>query len=243
MSLQLLPVDILERILLYICLYDTGSDDFAQEYLVLNLPPGAFSLNSAVYPRESYKDLLRLSSTCIHLRKLIAPLVFRSVSLIRENEIDSILQSSAYFRYFLDKKKYHRQFMKEVLNRGFEECLRSDLARQSFRVQTEKSQYQKHLSINNFISVVECDNSLIGIIEDGIIFPNLKTLKLLDTALSKLDYTVEKVEIWKNIQLDYLSINCASFPNYYPLHFCIPNLKRLDILCQISQMDPINAFS
>ncbi|CAK7891679.1 hypothetical protein CAAN1_01S06480 [[Candida] anglica] len=150
---------------------------------------------------------------------------------------------------FSDKKTYHRQYLTEILNRGFNECSKAELAKGSFKSGISgdpsfRSRYRQEFSINNFVTYLECDNSLLRN-GDIMLFPLLTTLNVLDFAISK-DIT-NRIVPWEGFPnlnaLTYLSINASSFSNAPELNTLISSLKRLDLFCHESEMNAVDGFS
>lgn len=138
----LLPDDIIRRVL-----YWLTYGQF-QQFKTLNILKYC---NQKDYYDE---NLINLSSTCIALRKLIGPMIFSHLSLVRFNQIDVILKT-------YQSNEIKQQTNLKLLNQ-FEKFFRFDY------------------SFHQFVTYLECDNSLVFKLNS--IFPNLKVLKLLDQA-------------------------------------------------------------
>lgn len=199
--------------------------------------PHTYHLNH-VRLQSSYSDLLSLSSTCTYLRRVAGPYLFQSVSFIRHNQLDVTVSNPKSLEQFSDGKKYHRLFIRELLDRNFQDCSKEYLAKSSFKVAVNgesslRSRY-KLFSINNYITYLECDNALLKgrALE---LFPNLTDLKVLDNGLN------DKISLLALDRLGYLSINAKTWFNLD--HTKPLNIRRLDLFMDINELDPNISWS
>ncbi|EGW31384.1 uncharacterized protein SPAPADRAFT_154455 [Spathaspora passalidarum NRRL Y-27907] len=182
-----------------------------------------------------YSTLVSLSSTNSFLRQKLGPILFKNISLIRINSIDSVLCNPKRSEFYSDKKKYQREFIKELLETNFQACTTEELARTSFKSHilgdaTYKSRFELKFAMSNYVTYLECDNSVLRGSTLSL-FPNLKALKVLDEASE--DPLVGNYQIEN---LDYLAINARTLMNCAKMLKLLPRLKRLDLLldyCEI----------
>ncbi|RLV89831.1 hypothetical protein JA1_004974 [Spathaspora sp. JA1] len=226
-----LPIEIINQIIFWIS--DTDLDLNLHNTRQTN-PDWVFILNH-VRCTGYYSTLINLSSTNSFFRQKLGPVLFKNLSLIRINSMDSVLSNPKTQEFYSDKKKYQREFIKELLHTNFQSCSREDLARTSFKSHvlgdtTYKSGFELKNSINNFITYLECDNSgLRG--STPSLFPNLKGLRVLDEASDETligDYHIES--------LDYLAINACTLINCPQMLKLLPKLKRLDLLLDYAEI-------
>ncbi|KAK6201117.1 uncharacterized protein RJT21DRAFT_31723 [Scheffersomyces amazonensis] len=240
MSLADFPIEILQLIIGW--LTQGNVDIYNKEGVVYRdglYPLFVYNLNQ-IRCVGHYQDLISLSSTCTKFRRLLGPFIFKNFSLIRLNNVDVILGSHwGQSELFSDKKKYNREFMKELLAINSENCLISDLARTSFKQgiigdSSQQSRYNREFSINNFITYLEVDSTmLVG--SNLSQFHNLTSLKILDTAYFDFyTYTLPPLE-----NLTELSIrgDILSTLQYIP-----PSLKRLDVMLVLLQKECLDAI-
>lgn len=186
-----------------------------------------------------FKDIISLSTTCIFLRKLLGSCIFTHVSLVRKDQTDAILSTppAAGSRRNSKEKEYHRQLIREVLERGFRECSNSELARKSYRAdESFKSRYDS-FSMNNFVEYIEGGRELFS--EDMKYFPNVKTLKVLDSTFNETYGTPtsdQKLLLLKNIpsNLTYLSLNIINLDLVKDI---IPLVRRLDLFIDFNEIE------
>jgi len=232
-----LPVEVVHRILHWLIADPIGFLPVIDHIYITRPVPHSYYLNHVRLGRAVYTNLLSLSSTCTFLRGVVGPYLFKSLSVIRQNQLDVTVSNPKSLEQFSDSKKYLRQFIKELLDRNFEACSKEYLAQNSFKVGVNgdssfKSRYRKLFSINNFITYLECDNSLLTG-EALLLFPHLTDLKVLDVGLS------ERVSLQTTQTLDcltYLSFNSKTWSNLDNLS--LRNLKRLDLLMDFNELDP-----
>ncbi|ODV77053.1 uncharacterized protein CANTADRAFT_34704, partial [Suhomyces tanzawaensis NRRL Y-17324] len=190
-----------------------------------------------------YASLVALSSTCSYLRKVLGPLLFANLSLVRENQIDVVLATPAVMQQYSDKKRYHREFIKEVLHTNITECANAELAKTSFRAGINgdpsfQCNYQTSLGINNYITYVECDNSTVQG-PDLALFPRLEALKVLDTSMAE-PTDVSTAPLYRQLAaLRFLSINASTLVHARGLESVLPQLTRLDLGLDFDDMDPV----
>lgn len=202
-------------------------------------PAHVFQLNHRLYPQHCiYTGLLALSSTCSRLRVLLAPHLFHHLSLVRENELDSILCMPRHTWLFSDALKYLRQLVREILQRGFRECSQAQLACQSFRSNINEdprfvSRYEREIGLHNFVQLLECGNQLVAT-DVGKVFGLVRVLKILDVAALAPPPTILTP---LKLTLSNLSINIVTFVNYAAV-LPVSQLRRIDLfidICDLSQ--------
>lgn len=201
-------------------------------------PANVFQLNHRLYPQHCiYTSLLALSSTCTKLRVLLAPHLFRHLSLVRENELDSILCMPRHTWLFSDARKYSRQLVREVLQRGFRECSQAQLACQSFRSTINEdprflSRYEREIGLHNFVQLLECDNQLVAT-DVSKVFGLVRVLKILDVAAVAPPPTFRAP---LKLTLSHLSINIFTLVNYAAV-IPIGQLCRIDLFIDICDLN------
>ena len=128
--IEVLPLEILDRIVEWlsegqvnICGLSKDSERF---------PPYTYITNNERC-NGCYRDLLSLSSTSRTMRIKVGGVLFRNISLVRQNQIDSVLSTPRSRQLYSDEKAYHREFIKEVISGNIENCSKSELARSSFK--------------------------------------------------------------------------------------------------------------
>ncbi|KAF3990109.1 hypothetical protein FT663_01481 [Candidozyma haemuli var. vulneris] len=201
-------------------------------------PALSFSANSFKF--DNYNDVLSLSSTCKRLRQLCGPGLFSFLSLVRISEMDSILNYPKRMDKFSDPMGLRRAYMKEVLETSFTFCGYAEEARRSFSSpqKLDSSLYEHDLSINNYVTHLEASNDVLKCGELAK-FPRLKHLKLLDQAL-EVDDTKTSIAVCPS--LNSLSIHFSSLLHSNGLMQLVPQLTRLDIICDFNSLDPSNSF-
>lgn len=181
-----------------------------------------------------FKDILALSTTCVLFRKLLGTCLFTHVSFVRKDQTDAILSTPSPPNPSLKskEKEYRRQLIREVLERGFQECSNSEQAKRSYKVDSSfKSRYES-FSMNNFVKYVEGGKELIN--EDMKYFPNTETFKILDSAFgdNDNDQTLKLRSSMSN--LDFLSLNLI---NIDVVKHLIPKVKRLDLFIDFNELE------
>lgn len=223
-----LPGDIIDEIIFWLSVGQVNLHSSSKTLIDISNPNFTYNLNR-VRCGSAYDDLISLSSTCSFFRQKLGPVLFRNASLIRENQIDSVLSSLKRMELFSDKKTYQRQFLKELLETNILNCSTTELARTSFRDyilgdRQFKSKYQTQFSINNFITYLECDNSCLRH-ETISLFPALEELKVLDEACDELN--PEQFDIPR---LRSLAINARTLVETPSLLSHLSRVRRLDLL-------------
>ncbi|KAK6461717.1 hypothetical protein DFJ63DRAFT_330732 [Scheffersomyces coipomensis] len=227
-SLIDLPLEIIENVIYWLTRGNVNifhRSGFVQKDLIY--PEFIYKLNR-VRCVGHYLELIALSSTCIRLRQLLAPFIFTNLSLIRLNNIDVILGSHwGQSELFSDKKKYQREFMKELLGNNFDTCLVSDLARTSFKQGVigdgkHQSRYQRQFSMNNFITYLESDSTILSG-SDLQLFPNVTSLKIFDSGF----FSTSKFSFLSINKLTNLSIRGDILSN---VEHIPSSIKRLDVI-------------
>ncbi|KAI5950642.1 hypothetical protein CANMA_005302 [Candida margitis] len=169
------------------------------------------------------------------MRIRLGDVLFRNVSLVRRNQIDSVLSTPKSHQLYSDKRTYHREFVKELICVNIDDCSKSDLARSSFKNhfigdRSFKCYYEDRLCMGNFVRYLECDNEVLKS-ADLNLFPNITELKVLDECA---DSTIEtKMELPK---LDYLAVHAQSLQSSEMLLSSLCNLSRLDLFLNYSDV-------
>ncbi|KAI5952824.1 hypothetical protein KGF54_003691 [Candida jiufengensis] len=177
---------------------------------------------------DCYQNLLSLSSVNSNLRQYLSGVLFQNISIIRKNQIDSLLCSPKTQELFSDKMTYHREFFSELINKNIESCNNSELAKSGFKNHyigdhRFKSRYQEVLCLCNYVKYLECDNSMLSN-EDLKMFPSLNELKILDEAI------VTTIPLQFNLpKLSYLAVHIQTLQLTPMLLHTLPSLKRLDL--------------
>ncbi|KAK6455690.1 uncharacterized protein RJT20DRAFT_128996 [Scheffersomyces xylosifermentans] len=245
-----LPAEILHLIVFYL---SDGELTFNHSFLnplTENYPENTYILNHIRCGHKVYSSFLALSSTCTVLRGLLGPLLFRNLSLVRENQIDTLMANPKVQQMYSDKKVYHRAFIKELMATNFDNCSKEELAKSSFKISVigdsqYKSFYQKTLSINNFVTYLECDNlSLLNY--DLDLFPHLKSLKIFDSGLVQPSNPLDgdsRVSIYGNLRhLESFSIHSNTLVLVPELQTIFYQLKRLDIVIEFNELAAVDGM-
>ncbi|KAF6072212.1 hypothetical protein FOB64_000264 [Candida albicans] len=158
----------------------------------------------------------------------LAPILFQSLSLVRTNQVDAVLESPKSQQLFSDTKTIQQHFMKELIVNNIEQCERAATTWTSFQTNTFddkmfKSRYGKYLMMTRFVNYLECDNSFLN--GEGIrLFSNLTALKVLDIG--------EGAVFMSNFELAnlrYLAINAQTLIYSPQFLRIVPKLNRLDL--------------
>lgn len=226
LSLTELPDEILNKIIDYLCTDQVTSLSNNSKSLI-GFPKYTYILNHSRIG-SLYHDILALSSTCTYFRKRLAPILFQSLSLVRTNQVDAVLESPKSQQLFSDTKTIQQHFMKELIVNNIEQCERAATTWTSFQTNTFddkmfKSRYGKYLMMTRFVNYLECDNSFLN--GEGIrLFSNLTALKVLDIG--------EGAVFMSNFELAnlrYLAINAQTLIYSPQFLRIVPKLNRLDL--------------
>lgn len=226
LSLIELPDEILNKIIDYLCTDQVTSLSNNSKSLI-GFPKYTYILNH-IRIGSLYHDILALSSTCTYFRKRLAPILFQSLSLVRTNQVDAVLESPKSQQLFSDTKTIQQHFMKELIVNNIEQCERAATTWTSFQTNTFddkmfKSRYGKYLMMTRFVNYLECDNSFLN--GEGIrLFSNLTALKVLDIG--------EGAVFMSNFELAnlrYLAINAQTLIYSPQFLRIVPKLNRLDL--------------
>lgn len=230
--IEVLPLEILDRIVEWlsegqvnICGLSKDSERF---------PPYTYITNNERC-NGCYRDLLSLSSTSRTMRIKVGGVLFRNISLVRQNQIDSVLSTPRSRQLYSDEKAYHREFIKEVISGNIENCSKSELARSSFKHhiigdQNFKCYYENRLSLCNFVRYLECGNEVLNSTE-LMMFPNLTELRILEECVnSKIQ---SKIEVPK---LEYLAVHAQTLQMSEALLDSLNSLRRLDLFLNYSDI-------
>lgn len=248
-----LPEDVLMRIVYWVSngTIQDGSNSVIKHQ---QFPSHVYILNSKRCG-ISYKDLLALSSTSTRLRILLGPYLFYSVSLVRRNQIDSILCTPRLQELFSDRKLYQREFLSELVQKNLESCRDSELARNSFRSSPRgdkffRSRYELELCMCNFVQYVECDNTILKTGELRL-FPIMQDLKVLDQRLDVLSLPLAspaspaspaslvlqaEMENMLLNRLTYLAVHAQTLVTSKLLSDTLPVLQRLDLFLDFDDL-------
>lgn len=226
LSLTELPDEILNKIIDYLCT-DQVTPRSNNSKSLIGFPKYTYILNH-IRIGSLYHDILALSSTCTYFRKRLAPILFQSLSLVRTNQVDAVLESPKSQQLFSDTKTIQQHFMKELIVNNIEQCERAATTWTSFQTNTFddkmfKSRYGKYLMMTRFVNYLECDNSFLN--GEGIrLFSNLTALKVLDIG--------EGAVFMSNFELAnlrYLAINAQTLIYSPQFLRIVPKLNRLDL--------------
>lgn len=226
LSLTELPDEILNKIIDYLCT-DQVTPRSNNSKSLIGFPKYTYILNH-IRIGSLYHDILALSSTCTYFRKRLAPILFQSLSLVRTNQVDAVLESPKSQQLFSDTKTIQQHFMKELIVNNIEQCERAATTWTSFQTNTFddkmfKSRYGKYLMMTRFANYLECDNSFLN--GEGIrLFSNLTALKVLDIG--------EGAVFMSNFELAnlrYLAINAQTLIYSPQFLRIVPKLNRLDL--------------
>lgn len=226
LSLIELPDEILNKIIDYLCT-DQVTPRSNNSKSLIGFPKYTYILNH-IRIGSLYHDILALSSTCKYFRKRLAPILFQSLSLVRTNQVDAVLESPKSQQLFSDTKTIQQHFMKELIVNNIEQCERAATTWTSFQTNTFddkmfKSRYGKYLMMTRFVNYLECDNSFLN--GEGIrLFSNLTALKVLDIG--------EGAVFMSNFELAnlrYLAINAQTLIYSPQFLRIVPKLNRLDL--------------
>lgn len=182
-----------------------------------------------------YRDLLSLSSTSRTMRIRLGGVLFRNISLVRRNQIDSVLSTPTSRQLYSDKRTYHREFIKELIGGNIEDCSKSELARSSFKNhiigdRNFKCYYEDRLSMCNFVSYLECDNELLNSSE-LMMFPNLTELRILDECVDSIIQSDAELP-----KLKFLAVHAQTLQMSHLLLDTLCNLRRLDLFLNYSDI-------
>lgn len=226
LSLTELPDEILNKIIDYLCT-DQVTPRSNNSKSLIGFPKYTYILNH-IRIGSLYHDILALSPTCTYFRKRLAPILFQSLSLVRTNQVDAVLESPKSQQLFSDTKTIQQHFMKELIVNNIEQCERAATTWTSFQTNTFddkmfKSRYGKYLMMTRFVNYLECDNSFLN--GEGIrLFSNLTALKVLDIG--------EGAVFMSNFELAnlrYLAINAQTLIYSPQFLRIVPKLNRLDL--------------
>lgn len=226
LSLIELPDEILNKIIDYLCT-DQVTPRSNNSKSLIGFPKYTYILNH-IRIGSLYHDILALSSTCTYFRKRLAPILFQSLSLVRTNQVDAVLESPKSQQLFSDTKTIQQHFMKELIVNNIEQCERAATTWTSFQTNTFddkmfKSRYGKYLMMTRFVNYLECDNSFLNG-EGRRLFSNLTALKVLDIG--------EGAVFMSNFELAnlrYLAINAQTLIYSPQFLRIVPKLNRLDL--------------
>jgi hypothetical protein len=234
-KLRLLLTDFPREIIFKIVIYLTNYGITITGHPCTDIPQYGFELNyNHCGGRDTYHSLLNLSSTCSTFRVLLGPILFHNLSLVRSNQVDCIFKNPQSLYQFSDGKSYSRQFLKEVLLKNFTICAYADQAKYSFKLLHKLSKYQLNFSCGQFISQLECDNSLL--LHDIRYFPRVTLLKILDQPHTN---SIDAINFPKSIK--HMSINLVTLIRLENLQ--LREIDRLDILADFEQLAAIHQDS
>lgn len=207
----------------------------SKRYPFHNRPDLLFSPNCCKF--ENYKAIVLLSATCKRLRRLLAPTLFEFVSLVRISELDSIIKSPRH----LNRLSYQNQYLKltdpETFEKQFFNAISSSNGNGEDKDKTQSGQTfdDQSLSMNNYVTHLEATESILSLdlpSKSLSAFPMLKHLKILDQPAlipSKgLDCPGLKT----------LAIHLESLSRCDTRLIKLPQLERLDLICDLSKIHP-----
>lgn len=261
-SLTLLPTEILAEIVSWLTHH---SLDLTKEnpYQKAHTPAYCFRPNHLFSNlTRSYHDIVALSSTCSSFRLFLGPIIFRYLSLIRVSEFDALLASPRTFERFSDSKKYQDEYFKGLFNVNTEGCGAPAPALTPLGTSMKEDSRYREYSANNYVEVVEVNNDLL-LNPKMSLFGNIRALKVLDRAYRPQQGPVsgeepqigpifhDKVQpecpiYFKKGQnnrlvtlpyLRFLSVNISTLVGLETLLLHIPQLHRLDLLCEFNTLD------
>lgn len=195
------PSEILEEIVSYVV-------------IPVALPQHAFVTNSVSI---GWQLGVALSLVLSRLRAVVGPIIFRYLSLVRLNEIDSFLQVPLEGELY-SHRDYDKKFLQDVYQRNLERCRKSDGGKSKSGV-AGKCRYES-FSYNLAVRTLECDK-LVPL----ELFPNITLLKLYFHVSLSLP-----------LKLDNLYYLAATMHNAMDID--APNLYRLDVLSHFDEIDP-----
>lgn len=243
-----LPDEILNQIIYYLAngivnlnskiIYTNSTPGYLADRSNGLFPPNTFAVYR-IHHEQLFETLVPLSSCCTQLRTKLAPILFEYTSLVRTNDVDAILSSPRGFDLFSDGKSLERIFLKELLQRNFDNCSKAELAKTSFKIGVNgeskfKSKYQQLFSINNFIKVLECNNNTL-LNSDLLLFSNIETLKVLGEGLTSPHPQNHGFDHFTKLR--NLSINLSTLMNVNGLFQWVNQLERLDLFCDFSTIN------
>lgn len=232
MSLNTLPDEIIHDIVFWVSDGDLDLNSYQDNARCGNSARPAFSFLPNSTRFHNFSDLLSLSSTSRRFRESLGPGLFSFLSMVRWSEIDSVLDYPSRMDRLSDCKELRRLFFKELIQHNWQHCQYADSARASFRCFYDSSFYRNNLSINNFVEHLEsCNEALQSSEVASGLFPNLRHLKVLDHAMPP----GRQVRV---PQLESLAINFASILNCDGLLDLVPGLRRLDVICDVNDLQP-----
>ncbi|CAK9439091.1 uncharacterized protein LODBEIA_P33150 [Lodderomyces beijingensis] len=235
MSIQfeVLPSEIIHRVIYWLSDGRISANVVHPE----NPIPSHVYVQNSIECGDCYADLLSLSSTCTSLRRVVGEVIFQKMSLVRLNQVDSILCNPASQELYSDKRAYQRQFFIELVGRNVSNCRVGEPAAkkvkspadESEEPRARKSRYEKELCMCYFVRFLECDNDILKN-GDLKIFPNLTDLKILDQRLSSA--IPESGSSLTKIK--YLATHAQTLSLSPALLDTVPSLKRLDLFLDFS---------
>lgn len=164
-----------------------------------------FVLRSNHLTTTEYESVVALSSTCSTIRNLLSPTLSSYLSLVRDNQIDALMASPSRLRHSSDKAGIQARY---------------------FGLSNRKSP-----AFGQFVSYLECDNSIIPDLSAW--FPNVNSLKILDLA-SDIPTSQQAL----TLPLKDLAINVLTLANSASLLQSLPTIQRLDLLIDFFETSP-----
>lgn len=203
-----LPDEILHRVLWFVT---DGQVD-------LNGPANTCNRFSRALPPP---EVVALLQCCARLRVKLAPLIFDYVSLVRTNEVDTIMANSRDAQVFSDDKVLDLKFMRDVVEHNHGRC-------------GSRSRYSSSLAANLFVRVLEITNTVF--VERKLRwFPNLTSLKVLDVHHQS---PIAGHVFRKLPHLTSLSIPLGTLAVVVGLPRLLQQLENLELLCDFAQITP-----
>lgn len=210
--------------------------------------PNTFAPNCA---SPGYRDLRNLSLTCVRLRQLCGPEIFRFMSLVRRLVIDVLLARLARSEKFSDARRYQGE-VKNMLQQGFVNCVTAE--KKSFRSTVNKkrsrstvnkesvcstvndaphvSRYHR-IAFCNYVTLLEIDNPFLKYGQLHL-FPHLLLLKVLDLR------DIDRPPIWQLSKEEPFSKKLASLLVSFKtllrspkLLLVLPSVQRLDTIVDV----------
>lgn len=215
--LEELPNDVINRIIWYLSnkLIDLSSKIPNKHHD--KFPEFTYELNHFI---PLYEDILSLSSTCVYFRKILGPVLFSDLSILRDNQMDTVLKYERPF--FYDEWFNYANLITFTLRRNFELCKMS--VEDAGSSNPNISRYQQEFSMNNYVTYLEVNRYLMNQID---LFPNVKYLKVLDNY-------VDPNSPISGLKIEMLAINVIHLMKNGLLASLLPSLKRLDLFMDLS---------
>ncbi|KAI3404299.2 hypothetical protein KGF56_002938 [Candida oxycetoniae] len=217
-----LPLEIINKVVFWFLNGQVGQDASNRES---EFAKYSFIPNSVRFGK-CYKSLVSLSSTCTLLRRALGDILFQNVSLVRSNQIDSIMCYPRSLEKFSDKKTCRKVFISELIKRNLENCGNDSQA----DLIDYPSRYKSYLCMCNFVRYLECDNTSLKN-GDLKLFTNLEALKILDECTETP--ILEHANLSK---LQYLAVHARTLMSTPMLLTTLPTLNRLDLFLEYCEI-------